>query len=304
MQINESILTTEEIAEFKIRELLQDNGFSRFKMAKFEEYDLYAQNRNFLPTNKIITFTDVDGRLLALKPDVTLSIIRHSVDEKASKVYYAENVYRVSKHSGGFKEIRQVGAECIGDVENAVASTVSLATKSLSQISDEFVLDVSHLGFVGGMLQSCSVGEQFRDAVLDAICSKNRAKLSRVSEKAGVDKNGESRLQSLIDVFGRLDQNIAKMRELAVNEQMQNAVKELEQVNCEVQKSSNADKVFIDFSVVNNVSYYDGIVMRGFIGGISEGVLFGGEYSRLAKRLGSISKAVGFVVYLNELENI
>lgn len=41
-------------------------------MSKFEEYDFYAENRSFLHSEAILTFTGLDGKLLALKPDVTL----------------------------------------------------------------------------------------------------------------------------------------------------------------------------------------------------------------------------------------
>ena len=45
-------------------------------MGRFEEYGLYQENRRFLTSDQVITFTDLDGRLLALKPDVTLSIAK------------------------------------------------------------------------------------------------------------------------------------------------------------------------------------------------------------------------------------
>ena len=73
-------------------------------MSKFEEYDLYTRNKDFLVSDSIITFTDTSGALMALKPDVTLSIIKDSadVDGSVKKVYYNENVYRVSKGTQSF----------------------------------------------------------------------------------------------------------------------------------------------------------------------------------------------------------
>ena len=51
-------------------------------MSRFEEYDFYARNKDFLVSDRIITFTDSRGRLLALKPDVTLSIIKSGSDRQ------------------------------------------------------------------------------------------------------------------------------------------------------------------------------------------------------------------------------
>ena len=87
-------------------------------MSKFEEYDLYVRNKSFLISDNIITFTDTDGKLMALKPDVTLSIVKNSQGgEGLSKVYYDENVYRISGATSRFKEIMQTGIEAIGDID-------------------------------------------------------------------------------------------------------------------------------------------------------------------------------------------
>ena len=99
------ILRSEEKAIFKLRSLYESYGYCQFKMSKFEEYDLYTRNKDFLVSDSIITFTDTSGALMALKPDVTLSIIKDSadVDGSVKKVYYNENVYRVSKGTQSFK---------------------------------------------------------------------------------------------------------------------------------------------------------------------------------------------------------
>ena len=76
-------------------------------MNKFEEYDLYAKNKDYLVSDNVLTFTDTNGKLMALKPDVTLSIIKNCKDRQDSleKVYYNENVYRISKSTHSFQEI-------------------------------------------------------------------------------------------------------------------------------------------------------------------------------------------------------
>ena len=75
----EEILKREELAMLKLRELYRRYGYTQYKMSKFEPYDLYVRNKSFLVSENILTFTDTDGKLMALKPDVTLSIDRKSV---------------------------------------------------------------------------------------------------------------------------------------------------------------------------------------------------------------------------------
>lgn len=55
------ILRSEEKAIFKLRSLYESYGYCQFKMSKFEEYDLYTRNKDFLVSDSIITFTDTSG---------------------------------------------------------------------------------------------------------------------------------------------------------------------------------------------------------------------------------------------------
>ena len=99
MNIAETILQNDEKAVYRLRSLYRSYGYTPYKMSKFEEYDLYVRNKDFLVSDSVITFTDKSGKLMALKPDVTLSIIKNSRAEAGcvQKVYYNENVYRVSE---------------------------------------------------------------------------------------------------------------------------------------------------------------------------------------------------------------
>ena len=92
-------LKQDESAVYRLRELYETYGYTRYKMSKFEEYDLYVRNKSFLVSDHVITFTDTNGKLMALKPDVTLSIIKNMQDRtgQVQKLFYNENVYRISK---------------------------------------------------------------------------------------------------------------------------------------------------------------------------------------------------------------
>ena len=73
----EAMLKKDEQAIFLLRKLYQNYGYQSYKMSRFEEYDLYVRNKDFLVSDQVITFSDKNGKLLALKPDVTLSIIKN-----------------------------------------------------------------------------------------------------------------------------------------------------------------------------------------------------------------------------------
>ena len=97
MEIETGRLPKDEQVPLLLRGLFEQRGYRRYRMSNFEAYDLYRENKNFLESEGIITFTDASGRLMALKPDVTMSIVKHTKpDAVSSKLYYVENVFRLA----------------------------------------------------------------------------------------------------------------------------------------------------------------------------------------------------------------
>ena len=163
MDLDQNILRCDELTIFRLRGLYENYGYRRFKMSKFEAYDLYVRNKDFLVSDRMITFTDARGVLMALKPDVTLSIIKNTREDEPGprKVYYNETVYRSGKGDEGFQEIMQTGLECIGELDlYHIYEVTALAVRSLAAISPDYVLDVSHVGLVTGFMEAAGVDEE------------------------------------------------------------------------------------------------------------------------------------------------
>lgn len=188
MILDEKVLKSEEQAVFELRALYRKYGYTQFKMSKFEEYDLYVKNKDFLVGDGVITFNDTDGKLLALKPDVTLSIIKNSKDESGmrQKVYYNENVYRISGSTHTFKEIMQTGLECIGDIDvYSMAEVVMLAVKSLAAVSENYVLDLSHMGVLSALVGSIPASEEEKARLIRCIGEKNAHEAREICARCG-----------------------------------------------------------------------------------------------------------------------
>lgn len=293
----------EEQAVFTMRSLYEKYGYSQFKMSQFEEYELYVRNKDFLVSDNIITFTDADGKLMALKPDVTLSIIKNSSPAPGcvQKVYYNENVYRVPKGTRSFKEILQTGLECIGDVdEYSIYEVLMLAAESLESISPDYVLDISHLGVISSVIDRMGLSDSARTQVLKCIGEKNVRGIAAVCE---TEKADAAPLTALVSAYGSLEKVRPVLQQIGCAE-AQEAIQELETVVDCLEKAGYKDKVRIDFSVINDMSYYNGFLFKGFIKGICTGVLSGGQYDRLMEKMGKSAGAIGFAVYLDTLERL
>ena len=284
-----------------LRALYASCGYRQYKMSKFEEYDYYVRNKDFLISDSVITFTDTNGKLMALKPDVTLSIVKNSRDLRGGvqKMYYNENVYRVSGGAHAFREIVQLGLECIGDIDDyCILEVLTLAAQSLRAISPSSVLCVSQLDILSGALMG--VQGETKEAILRCIGEKNAHELRRVCEAAGIADRAD-RLLALMDCYGAPGEVLPKLEAMLGRT---HTLERLRRILDALQGAVLGDMIRIDFSVVNDVRFYNGIVFKGYVEGVPQGVLSGGQYDGLMRKLGRRSGALGFAIYTDMLERL
>lgn len=304
--IDSSIFRNEEKAIFALRELYGKYGYKPFKMSKFEEYEFYIQNKDFLVSDRIIAFNDTSGKLLALKPDVTLSIIKNGEDIEGfkQKVCYNENVYRVSENTHQFKEIMQTGVECIGDITlYDIYEMIVMAAESLSLISSDFVLEVSHLGLLSSLLDNICKNANFKSEAIKYISDKNSHDLARICDENSVAEKDKNTLENFVSIYGERQSVLKQLEAIEeyVNEDNINILKTLSNM---LDNLSYSGKIKFDFSAVSDMNYYNGIVFKGYINGLSQSVLSGGQYDNLLYKMGRKSGAIGFAIYLDLLEDL
>ena len=305
MELDLNILRPQEHLSLRLRMLYEQAGFRQYRMGRFEEYGLYQQNRRFLTSDQVITFTDLDGRLLALKPDVTLSIAKNAQVEEGGcgRFYYFENVYRPSQESHTFQEISQMGLECIGEVDDGItAQAVLLAGRSLALTGRDFVLEASHMGFVAGLLDAVGTPESARPRLLRCIRDRNLHELRAAAAEAGLSRQGTDALCRLDALAGDWETVLAQAEPIALNAAMGGALAELRTL-CEALEAQG-QSLRLDLSLVNDMEYYNGLVLQGYVAGLPRAVLKGGRYDPLAEQFRSGAKAVGFALYLDELERL
>ena len=300
------VLQPDERASLTLRALYSEYGYDMYKMSKFEEYDLYSTNKDFLVSTNIITFTDTDGKLMALKPDVTLSIVKNSKDVVGGlmKVYYDENVYRVSKGSGTFKEIRQAGIECIGEVdEDTQIEVLLLSVRSLEVISRSCALEISHLDIVSGVLSASGVSKDLSREIMKLLTEKNAQGIRSLCQE-NLDKDATALITSLATVYGPAVEVVERLDRFAIDDTTTKAVNQLKSIVASLTKEGVADKVYIDFSVINDNNYYNGLAFKGYVENIPTSILSGGQYDGLMSKMNRSSHGIGFAVYLDELNRL
>ena len=305
--MDERLLKREERAVFALRALYRRFGYLPFKMSKFEEYELYARNLDFLPSDRVITFPSSDGRLMALKPDGTLSIIKkgEDLDGVRQRLYYDESVYRPAGDTGEFREITQTGLECIGDLDGYdIAEVVLLAHRSLTLVAPEHVLALNHLGLVTALLDPTGAEGELRRALSECLAGKNLHDLRRLAGENALDAEAVETLCACAGVYGPLVGAIERLQPLCRTEAARDALGELEALSAILRSEERAGSIVFDFSLVSDLRYYNGVVFRGYLPGVAESVLAGGQYDRLMRRCGRRARGIGFALYLDRLEEL
>ena len=259
MEIELNRFTPAEQATFRLRALYEQAGYRKYRASRFEEYALYQEYQRFLPDAQVITFTDLDGKLRAIKPDVTLSIAKTAQPAagECKRFYYNEEVCRPSRESHTFQTIHQMGLESMGAVDaDEQAAVVRLALQSLA------ALDVP----------------------------------------AGLDESAAAALTGLLDLHGPLGATLTAARAACRCETQRAALEELQALQNALGEAGRGTR--LDLSMADEMEYYNGLVFTGYVAGIPCAVLKGGRYDYLMQRFTPGANAIGFAIYLDELERL
>ena len=120
--------------------------------------------------------------------------------------------------------------------------------------------------------------------------------------EAGLAEDLTQKLEALASLYGGLEETLEQAKALCCNAKMEQAVAELEGILRCLKIGGNEKNVNLDFSIVNDMDYYTGVIFQGFINGVPAGILSGGRYDNLLHKMGKDADAIGFAVYLDLLE--
>ncbi len=298
-----AVLTPTERAALTQRAIYREAGFTPFRLQAFEPYDLYAGCRDYLEPDGILTFTDTDGRLKALKPDVTLSIIRHALYAGAdvTKLYYDENVYRAAPGEG-FRELRQTGIECIGSLTEEETNAVPvLAAKSLAAVDPRGVLALGAPDLLAELIRRLKLTPSAEKQAAGLAASKNLHELASLCQAQNAEPAAMAALFDALSRTGKPAEVLPVLGGVCKDDTLSAAAQPLLQAVEALREAGYEDATAIDLSLTGGMRYYNGIVFQGFLPGAPQALLSGGRYDRLTAVLGTSAMAAGFAVYLDRL---
>ncbi len=297
-------ISTADGVKMQLKSLYMDYGYEEYHLSGFEEYAFYAENESFLNSKDVIA-VNAGGKLLALRSDVTLSIAK-SIDihkdpgtgkTETRKIFYDEKVFRKAS-GGGINDISQIGVEIMGEVDSAAAAELcELFRKTLGYVSDEYVVDISHMGIIVKALKMLSLERGDERAALECLKSKNEHDFLRLMAARGCKPAQYNPFLALITLPSEGGKAIERLRSVTGLD-ISAEISEMENFL----SSSAGDCMQADFSIVGDYNYYNGIIFKGYVNGIPKAVLSGGRYDKLLEKFGKKAQAIGFALYLGEID--
>ena len=284
-------------------------GYSEVSTPIVEYYKTFNHKTQDLKEEEMYKFFDSRGRILVLRPDMTVPVAR-LVNTKLKdmklplKLFYNAEVFRVHESFEGKRnEYLDCGIELIGasgektDLEVLVTALEVLKALDTKK---EFKLEIGNVNILKSALKDMNLSIDNQNKVIELINKKSLTSLREYLDDIEIRKEYKEFLNKFPWLFGGYEMN-KKAKGLAFNEDMKKNIEYLENLYLNLQKLGYEKYISVDISMVPRVNYYSGIIFKGYVKEIGSTVIRGGRYDNLLESFGKSIPAIGFSVDVNLL---
>ena len=295
--------------ERRIRNVLEERGYDEIITPSLEYYDVFVQAGSSIGQEKMYKLTDRNGRLLVLRPDNTTPIARVGTTKRDDdalplRLYYVQKVHRASSfHRGHSTEVMQAGAELLG-AKGMMADLdiLTAAFEALAAVKGEpFRIELSHAAIYKALITSLDVDAETAERIRSHIENKSYAALGDELEPYQ-DREAYRALKAMPTLFGS-GEVLEEVARLTDNQEVLDAVSYLQELIEAITAAGFGENVMIDVGSVQEIDYYTGMMIRGYMGGAGSPVLVGGRYDNLCAKFGRDIPATGFAIDIDALSD-
>lgn len=285
----------------EIADYLFSQGYSIIEPSIFEDYDEFTNINTRIDKKKTVKLLDNNSGILILTPDITTGIVNKFLprweEGQKLKIFYYGKTYKHEINRIG--ENREMGVEVIGEknanTDNYILNT---AKEIISRYSQNYLLEVGNSKFLKGIMEACSFKREDHENILNILYTKNKQELKEYISGFPIT-DAMITLSKILDLEGSFGEIKKQLKGLYLNDLMRQGVDEL--VKVDNYMSVITDNMIYDLSMVSELGYYDGIILRGYIEGSNKEIVKGGRYDSFTRQFGSGIPAIGFTLELDEL---
>lgn len=301
MNIN---LNKKEKFIYELRSLFESYGYTKITVNFLENYESYSIG-DFIEDKSILKLIHPNGKLYALRPDMTTPIAKRFANDKISslthKVYYSDTVFRIKNDiSDNLLEINQMGVEVLGIKDSLTdIEILNLAKETLSKVDRKYHIDISHAGILEKLFDVVKLTKVNKEYIINSIENRAKSDLEQFLKKLEIGNNYIYSFIKLIELNGNFDKVLKDIKNDEILGIFVEIIEELEELNKYLNMYNI--KADLDLSLVSNLKYYSGIIFKGYVPQISKAILSGGRYDKLSKNFGKNLPAIGFAVNLTDI---
>jgi ATP phosphoribosyltransferase regulatory subunit len=254
-------------------------------------------------------FQDSDGKLLALRAEMTAPVARIMTTRMQSapepiRLFYINNVFRYSQsYLKREREFCQAGVELVGcNTSEADGEILALLTSSLKQVGlNEVRIDLGHASLLKDLLNAAGLDEQQKVSIQGLLACRDSVGLKKFMEQNSFSSN-------LRDAFLELSgcRRLNEVSSISLSGRKYDKVnKQLESLT-ELQETLKDykvdDLVFFDFSLTKKIEYYTGMVFEASVPNLGLPIGSGGRYDSFIEKFGNLRlPATGFALEIGKL---
>ena len=307
--------------EARLRRRVEQTVMSVFDGWSYEEittptvdyYSLFEHGMGRSEAHRAFRFTDTDGRLLALRPDVTSGVARAAVTTFAERsrplrLCYAAPVFRQQpqSHAEWRRELTQTGCELMGvNCSAADMEMLAIASEVLRHLGLEgdYLITLNDVGIFNGIAKRLALDAVSRDEMRQLVDSRNAADLERFLVNHEFATEERHALSQLTQLSGKRE-TLESARRVITNSGSGEALDRLDRLWPMIESLGLADHFEIDLGDVARLDYYTGLTFNIYVNGAAARIGSGGRYDGLTSAFGRPEPAVGFVLDLDALTSV
>ncbi len=252
-------------------------------------------------------FFDEDGRLLALRTDMTVPIARLVATRLAGskppfRLSYLGNAYRaIRPQRGQMREFSQAGVELIGvDAPEGTAEVIEVLAASLDAAGlTRAVIGLGDADLYGQLLAEHGVAGERRDSIRRFLARHDLVGLEGEVDELGLAPEARDTLLTLPNLRGG-PEVLDRARELG-GVAVDRAIKRLASTHQALLARGVADRVQLDLGLLRDLGYYTGAIVEVYDPAVGHVLGGGGRYDELVGRFGWSLPAAGFALYLERV---
>ncbi len=292
--------------EEKIRGMFRMWGYYEIETPTLEFYDVFSTEAEAAPQETMFKFFDQQGRILVLRPDITIPVARLSATKYRDmnlpiRYSYIGNTFKYNELGGGKqKEITQAGVEIMGvNTPEADAEVIATAINAVKATGlENFQIDIGQVEFFKGLMEEAGLPEKDIEQIRALIDKKDFLGVEELVKEQDIREELKDLILSLPKLFGSTDV-IDRMEQVTFNERSLAALENLRKVLEILEDYGLSKYVSVDLGMVRSINYYTGIIFRGFTYGVGFPILSGGRYDNLVEKFGKKCPAIGFSMGIN-----